>query len=91
MATGHVVEEVEEPLKDVTEDCFIYEGNEEVTEESDDNVADDNETTTDGTPECDGGSSSASLSATCGVTAVTEFLPLEKTKSIVWNHFGFPA
>ena len=30
-------------------------------------------------------------SATSDVTAVTEFLPLEKAKSIVWNYFGFPA
>ena len=47
--------------------------------------------TTDGTHECDGGSSSASSNATSGLSAVTEFLPLEKAKSIVWNHFGFPA
>ena len=60
-----------------------------VSEESDDNEADDDETTgTDGTHECDGGSSSASSSAR---SVVTEFLPLEKAKSIVWNHFGFPA
>ena len=91
MATGNVVEDVEEPLEDVTEDCFIYEGDEVVTEESDDNGADDNEVTTDGTHECDGSSSSASSSATSGVMVVTEFLPLEKAKSIVWNHFGFPA
>ena len=91
MATGNVVEDVEEPLEDVTEDCFIYEGDEVVTEESDDNGADDNEVTMDGTHECDGGSSSASSSATSGVMVVTEFLPLEKAKSIVWNHFGFPA
>ena len=71
---------VEEPLKYVTEDCFIYEGDEVVTEESDDNGADDNEATTDVTHKCDGGSSSASSSATSGVTVVTEFLPLEKAK-----------
>lgn len=41
----------------------------------------------DGTHTCDGGSSSANSS----VTAVTDFLPLEKTKSIVWNHYGYPA
>ena len=85
------MEDVEEPLEDVTEDCFIYEGDEVITEENDDNGADDNEVTTDGTHDCDGGSSSASSSATSGVTVVTEFLPLEKAKSIVWNHFGFPA
>ena len=79
MATGNVVEDVEEPLEDVTEDCFIYEGDEVVTEESD-NGADDNEATTDGTHECDGGSSSASSSATISVTVVTEFLPLEKAE-----------
>ena len=65
------MEDVEEPFKDVTENCFIYEGDEVVTEESD-NGADDNEATTDGTHECDGGSSS--------VTVVTEFLPLEKAE-----------
>ena len=91
MATGNVVGDVEEPLEDVTEDYFIYEGDEVVTEESDDNGADDNKVTMDRTHECDGGSSSASSSATSGVTVVTEFLPLEKAKSIVWNHFGFPA
>ena len=91
MATGNVVNDVEELLKDVTEDCFIYEGDEVVTEESDDNGADDNEATMDGTHECDGGSSSASSSATSNVTVVTEFLLLEKAKSIIWNHFGFPA
>ena len=87
MASGHVgqLQEVEEHNGDVTEDCFI---NEVVSEESD-NEADDDETTgMDGTHECDGGSSSASSSAR---SVVTEFLPLEKAKSIVWNHFGFPA
>ena len=60
-----------------------------VSEESDDNEADDDdETTTDRTNKCDGGSSSASSSAK---SVVTEFLPLEKAKSIVWDHFGFPA
>ena len=76
------VEEVEEPLEDITGDCFI---NEVVSEESE---ANDDETTTDGTHECDGGSSSASSSTS---SIVTEFLPLEKAKSIVWNYFGFPA
>ena len=46
MATRHVVKEVEEPLED---DCFIYEGDEVVTEESDDNGADDNKMTSDRT------------------------------------------
>ena len=66
MATRHFVEKVEEPLKDVTADCFVYESNEVVSEESNDDGADKNETTMDGTHECDGGSSSASLSATIG-------------------------
>ena len=91
MATNHVVEEVEEPLEDVTDDCFVYEGDVEVNEESDNNRADDDETTTDGTHKCDGGSLGTSLSATSDVMAITEFLPLEKVKSIVWNYFGFPA
>ena len=91
MATNHIVEEVEEPLEDVIDDCFVYEGDVEVNEESDNNGADDDETTTDRTHECDGGSSGTSLSATSNVTAVTEFLSLEKAKSIVWNYFGFPA
>ena len=91
MATRHVMEEVEEPLEDVTADCFVYGSDEMVSEESDDDGADENEMTTDGTHECDGGSSSASSNATSGLSAVTEFLPLEKAKSIVWNHFGFPA
>ena len=64
-----------------------YEG-----EENDNNDADDDEMTTDWiderTNELNGGSSSASSSSS-GV--VTEFLPLEKAKSIVWNYFGFPA
>ena len=88
MATRHVVEEVEEPLKDVTAKRFVYGSDEMVSEESNDDGADENETTTDGTHECDGGSSNASLS---GLSAATEFLHLEKAKSIVWNHFGFPA
>lgn len=85
------MEEVKELLEDVTENGFI---NEVVSEGSDnneagdDNEANDDETTTDGTHECDGGSSSASSSAS---SIVTEFLPLEKAKSIVWNHFEFPA
>ena len=92
MATNHVVEEVEEPLEDVIDDCFVYESDVEVNEERDNNGADDDETTTDGTHECDGRSSGTSSSATSNnVTAVTEFLPLEKAKSIVWNCFGFPA
>ena len=87
MASEHVVEEqeveeVEEPLEDITGDCFI---NEVVSEESE---ANDDETTTDGTHECDGGGSSANSSTS---SVVIEFLPLEKAKSIVWNHFGFPA
>ena len=48
MATNHIVEEVEEPLEDVTDDCFVYKGGVEVNEESDNNRADDDETT-DGT------------------------------------------
>ena len=77
MATRHVVEEVEEPLEDVTADYFVYESDEVVSEESNGNESDENEMTTDGTHECDGGSSSASLSATSSLLAVTEFLPLE--------------
>ena len=84
MATRHVVEEVEEPLEDVTAEHFVYGSDEMVSEESNDDGADENETTTDGTHECDGGSSNASSS---GLSAATEFLPLEKAKSIVWNHF----
>ena len=65
----------------------MYEG-----EESDNNDADDDETTTDWidkrTNKRNGGSSIASLSSS-GV--VTEFLLLEKAKSIVWNYFGSPA
>ena len=81
---------VEEPLEDVTKDCFVYEDEAEVNEESDNNV-DDDETTTNGTREWDGESSSASSSAASDLMAVTEFLPLEKAKSIGWNYFGFPA
>ena len=73
MAIRHVVEEVEEPLKDVAADCFVYESDEVVSEESDDNGADENETTTDRTHECDGSSSSASSSATSGLSAITSF------------------
>ena len=91
MATGHVVEEVEELLEDVTADCFVYESDEVVSEESNDNGADENETITNGTHKCDGGSSSSSSSSTRGLSAVTQFLPLEKAKSIVWNHFGLPV
>ena len=91
MATRHIVEEVEEPLEDVTADYFAYESDEVVSEESSDNESDENETTTDGAHKCDGGSSSVSLSATSSLLAVTKFLPLEKVKSIVWNHFGFSA
>ena len=91
MATRHIVEEVEEPLEDVTADCFVYESDEVVSEESNDNGADGTETIMDGTHECDGGSSSSSSSSTRGLSALTEFLPLEKAKSIVWNHFGLPA
>ena len=90
MATGHIVDEVVEPLEDVTKDCFVCEDDAEVNEESDDN-GDDDETTTDGTREWDGESSSASSSGASDLTAVTEFLPLEKVKSIVWNYFGLPA
>ena len=90
MATGHVVDEVEEPPEDVTEECFVYEDDAEVNKESDNNGGDD-ETTTDGTHEWDSGSSRDSSSATSNLMAVTEFLPLEKAKSTVWNYFGFPA
>ena len=44
-----------------------------VTEENDDNKADDNEMTMDRTHECDGSSPSVSLSATSSSTAVTNF------------------
>ena len=50
MATRHIVNEVEEPLQDVTKDCFVYKDDAEVNEESDNN-GDDDETTTDGTRE----------------------------------------
>ena len=80
MATDNV----ENPLEDVTEDCFVSEAISDVGEESDNNDADDDETTTDWiderTIERNGGSSSASSSSS-GV--VTELLPLEKVKSIV--------
>ena len=88
MATEHFGN----PLEDVTEDCFVSEAISYEGEESDNNDADDDEMTTDWiderTSELNGGSSSASSSSS-GV--VTEFLPLEKAKSIVWNYFGFPA
>ena len=88
MATEHFGN----PLKDVIEDCFVSEAISYEGEESDNNDADDDEMTTDWiderTNELNGGSSSASSSSS-GV--VTEFLPLEKAKSIVWNYFGFPA
>ena len=76
MASEHVVEEqeveeVEEPLEDITGDCFI---NEVVSEESE---ANDDETTTDGTHECDGGGSSASSSTS---SVVIEFFAFGKGK-----------
>ena len=88
MATGHIVDEVEEPLEDVTKDCFVYEDNAEVNKESDNN-GDDNETTMDGTCEWDGESSSASSSAASNLTAVTEFLPLEKQRALFGTILGF--
>ena len=75
MATNHVMEQVEEPLEDIIDDCFVYESDVEVNEESDNNRADDDETTTDGTHKCDGGSSDTSSSATSNVMVITEFLP----------------
>ena len=94
MATENVVKDGEEPLKNVNEDCFISEVISDIGEECDDNDA-DNETSTDWIDErtherrsSSSGSSSASSSSS-GV--VTEFLPLEKAKSVVWNYFGFPA
>ena len=90
MATNHIVEEVEEPLEDITDDCFVYEGSVENNEESDKSGADDDKTTTYGTHECDGEVQVlCSSSATSDVTAVTEFLPLEKAKSIVGTILGF--
>ena len=59
MATGHIVDEVEKPLEDVTKECFVYEDDAEINEESDNN-GDDDETTTHGIREWDGESSSAS-------------------------------
>ena len=41
MATENVVKDVEEPLEDVTEDCFISEAISDIGEECDDNDADD--------------------------------------------------
>ena len=83
MATRHNVEEVEEPLEDVTANCFVYESNEVISKESDDNGAEENETTLDGTHECDCSSSSAISNCTSGLSGVTEFLPWEKAKSII--------
>ena len=89
-----MIEHVGNPLEDVTEDCFVSEPISDVGEESDDNDADDDKTTTDWiderTNESNGGSSSASSSSSSS-GVITEFLPLEKAKSIVWNYFGFPA
>lgn len=91
MVTRHIVKEVEELLKDIPADCFVYGSNEVVTEENDADGANNNEITTNRTHKCDGSCSSANLSGTNGLTAVTRFLPLEKAKSIVWNYFGFPV
>ena len=72
-------------LEDVTAYRFVY------GSDGDDDGVDENKMTTDVTHKYDGGSSRASLNATSGLLAVTKLLPLEKVKSIVWNHFGFPA
>ena len=87
MASEHVVvKDIEDFVdssltEDITEDLISMESDDNGLTEEDE----DDGTTTDG--ECDGGSSSASSSTTIGV----EFLPLEKSKSPVWNHFEFPA
>ena len=78
MASDHVAEE--DSLEGVTADCFTNECNVVSTEEDNDSEIDDDVTTID-----DGSASATSTSD------VTEYLPLEKAKSVVWNHFGFPA
>jgi len=65
------------------EDCII--GNDEDSEEDDDidSEVDDG----DDLMISDGGNASTTSDA----NVVTEYLPLEKAKSVVWTHFGFPA
>jgi len=59
-------------------------GNDEESEEDDiDSGIDDD----DDLMISDGGNAST----TSDVNVVTEYLPLEKAKSVVWTHFGFPA
>ena len=84
MTTDHVVElyEPRELLREDTEDCII--GNDEESEEGDiDSEVDDD----DDLMISDGGNASTTSDA----NVVTEYLPLEKAKSVVWTHFGFPA
>ena len=78
MASDHVAEE--DSLEGVTTDCFTNECNVVSTEEDDNSEIDDDVTTID-----DGSASATSTSD------VTEYLPLEKAKSVAWNHFGFPS
>ena len=96
-ATRHIVEEVEESLKDITADCFVYDSDEVISEDSDevisensdDNEAEENETTTDGPHKCDGSSSSASLSCTSGLSAVTEFCLWKRQRALFGIILGF--
>jgi len=85
MVTDHVVElhEARELLCEDSEDCII--GNNEESEEDNDidsEVDDGNDLMI-----SDGGNASTTSDA----NVVTEYLPLEKAKSVVWTHFGFPA
>lgn len=89
IATRHIVEEVEESLKDITADCFVYDSDEVISEDSDDNEAEENETTTDGPHKCDGSSSSASLSCTSGLSAVTEFCLWKRQRALFGIILGF--
>ena len=84
MATDHVAElhEARELLHEDTEDCII--GNDEESEEDDVDSEVDND---DDLMISNGGNASTTSDA----NVVTEYLPLEKAKSVVWTHFGFPA
>jgi len=84
MATDHVAElhEARELLCEDSEGCIIG-NNKKSEEDAIDSEVDDG----DDLMISDGGNASTTSDA----NVVTEYLPLEKVKSVVWTHFGFPA
>ena len=93
MATENVIKDVEEPLEDISEDCFISEVISDIGEECDDNDADDDETTKDWiderTHEQRGSSSGSSSTSSSSSGVVTEFYLWKRPRALFGTILDF--